>query len=78
VLVLVNAPVKNVPARPWLPLQAPLAEQLLALVEDHVKVLVPPLATLVGLAVKIKVGAGATVTVTFCVVVPPVPVQAKV
>jgi hypothetical protein len=64
VLVLVNAPVDTVPAISWLPLHAPLAVQLVALVDDHVSVLDPPLAMLVGLAAKVTVGTGATVTVT--------------
>ena len=48
--------------------------------EDQVKVEVPPLATLLGLAVSITLGVAAAVTVivTDCDVEPPVPVQVSV
>jgi len=45
-----------------------------ALVDDHVKVEVPPLETLVGLALNVTVGAGEdTDTVTDCAAEPPTP-----
>jgi hypothetical protein len=48
-----------------LPLQAPEAVQEVALLEDHVSVELPPLDTLVGLALRETVGGvAATVTVT--------------
>jgi hypothetical protein len=40
------------------PDQAPEAAQDVALVVDHVKVELPPLATVLGLAAKLTVGAG--------------------
>lgn len=61
------------------PLQPPDAAQEVAFVEDQVKVEVAPLATVLGLALKVTVGAGeVTVTVADCVALPPVPVQANV
>jgi hypothetical protein len=51
-----------------LPLQPPEAVQEVAFVEDHVSCVLPPLATLVGLALSVTVGAGGggaeTLTVT--------------
>jgi hypothetical protein len=56
--------------------------QLVALVELHVKVALPPLAILVGLALKLTVGANGgvdvIVIVTLCVAKPPVPVHVRV
>jgi hypothetical protein len=69
------------------PVQPPEAEQLVAFVELHCKVVCPPLTTLVGLALKVSVGAGAgvgvgvggavTVTATDLLTDPPVPEQAS-
>lgn len=63
-----------------LPLQPPEAVQLVAFVEDHASIELPPEFTVVGFALKVTVGAAAlpTVTVTFFDVVPPAPVQASV
>ena len=59
-----------------LPDQAPEAVQEVALVADQVNVELPPLATVLGLAVKVTVGAGeVTETVVDCVALPPLPVQ---
>ena len=59
-----------------LPDHAPEAVQEVALVEDQLNVDAPPLATVLGLAVRVSVGAGGvTETVTVCVALPPVPVQ---
>ena len=80
-LAAVSAPVLAEPAVARLPDQAPLAAHDVALVEDHVNELLPPLATLVGLAVKVTVGAGtelATVTVTDLLALPPSPLQLSV
>lgn len=52
-------PVELEPLVALVPDQAPEAVQEVALVEDQVKVEVPPLATLVGLALIVTVGAGA-------------------
>ena len=60
------------------PLQPPDAVQLVALVVVQVSADVPPLLTVVGLAVNVSVGAGATVTVTVCDAVPPAPEQLSV
>jgi len=71
-----SAAVDCVPAGAIVPLQPSDATQEVALVEDHVNVDVPPLATVVGLAVRVTVGAGAvTVTVVDCAALPPLPVQ---
>ena len=61
------------------PFQPPEAVQLVALVEDHVSAEVAPLATRVGLALKLTVGAGVvTATVAVCAELPPVPAQVRV
>jgi hypothetical protein len=58
------------------PDQAPVAVQDVALVADQVRVELLPLATLLGLAVKVTVGAGeVTETVVDCDALPPAPVQ---
>lgn len=68
-----------VPLRPSVPDQAPEAEQLVAFATDQVKVELPPLATVVGLALReILGGAVETVTVADCDAEPPAPVQASV
>jgi hypothetical protein len=78
VLFATNPVIAWLPEVTLSPDHEPLAVQLVAFVDDHVKVLVPPLAMLVGLAVTVNVGGAATETVTVWLVVPPVPVQAKV
>lgn len=65
-----------VPLIALVPDQAPEAVQEVALVEDQLNVEVPPLETLVGLALSETLGAAAdTVTVADCVADPPAPVQ---
>jgi hypothetical protein len=59
-----STPVDAVPLVALEPAQPPEAVHEVALVEDHVSVEAPPLATLVGLALKVTVGAEAAVTVT--------------
>jgi len=51
-----------------------------ALVDDHVNVELPPLATVLGLAAirTVAVGFGLTVTVVDCAAVPPAPLQVNV
>jgi hypothetical protein len=72
----VSAPVDCDPFAGWLPDQAPEAVQEVALVADQANVELPPLATVLGLAVKLTVGAGeVTETVADCVALPPLPVQ---
>ena len=56
-----SAPVEAVPLTVLVPDHAPEARQLVALLLDHVSVDAPPLATLVGEALKVSVG-GAMVT----------------
>ena len=64
-LLAVKAPVLCVPAVALVPLQPPDAVHDVAFVELHVKVLLPPLATVVGDADNVTVGTGAwSVTVT--------------
>ena len=59
-----------------MPDQAPDAVHEVALVAAQVDVDVPPLATVLGLALKLTVGAGAVAeTVADCVALPPAPVQ---
>jgi hypothetical protein len=61
------------------PDQAPEAVQEVALLEDQLNVALPPLETLVGLALSETLGAAAdTVTVADCVADPPAPVQVSV
>jgi len=73
----VIAPVDAEPAVASDPVQPPEAVQAVALVEDQLRVVLSPLATLVEAALSDTVGAAAdTVTVADCEAVPPVPVQA--
>jgi hypothetical protein len=72
----VRVAVPSVPLEPFVPLQPPVAEQDVALVELHVSVEVPPLATEIGFAVRVTVGVPGTVTVAVATpLVPPAPVQ---
>jgi hypothetical protein len=63
------------------PVQPPDAVQAVAFVDDQVSWVLPPLATLVGLAFNVTVGADGcwaeTVTVTESMAVPPSPVQVR-
>jgi hypothetical protein len=64
------------PLEAFVPDQAPEPAQEVALVADQVRVELPPLTTVLGLAVKVTVGAGeVTETVADCDALPPVPVQ---
>ena len=76
----VRAPVDCEPAAALVPAQAPEAVQVVALVADQVSVELPPLATVLGAALKLTVGAGAvTETVAdWVALLPPVPVQVSV
>ena len=74
-----SAAVDCAPLGAIVPLHPPDATQEVALVEDHVNVDLPPLATVVGLAVRVTVGAGVvTVTVVACAALPPLPVQVNI
>jgi hypothetical protein len=58
------------------PDQPPEAVHAVAFVELQLSVEVPPLLTVLGVAVKVTVGAAAeTVTVADCVALPPAPVH---
>ncbi len=59
ILVALNAAVTTLPPVDCAPLHAPDAVQVVALVEDQVSVEVPPVVTLVGLALSETVGAEA-------------------
>jgi hypothetical protein len=75
----VSAPVDCDPLKPLPPDHASEAVQEAALVADQANVELPPLATVLGLAVKLTVGAGClTDTVADCDALPPVPVQVRV
>jgi antitoxin component HigA of HigAB toxin-antitoxin module len=66
------------PLAALLPDQAPEPVQEVAFLADQVSVELAPLATVLGLAVKVTVGAGeVTDTVADCDALPPVPVHAS-
>ncbi len=71
-----RAPVVCDPLAALVPDHAPEPVQAVALVADQLSVELLPLATVLGLAVKVTVGAGeVTDTVADCDALPPVPVQ---
>ena len=74
----VRTPLVSLPDVAFVPLQAPPAVQLVALVEDQFNVVVFPLST--GLvALRVTVGSGkVTVTLAESLAVPPAPVQLRV
>jgi len=77
--VLVSAPVDCEPLVGSEPDHAPEAVQEVALVADQLNVELPPLATDVGLALKVTTGPGAlTVTVADWVALPPAPLHVRV
>jgi len=80
VVAALSAPVDFEPLVASAPDQPPEAVQAVALLEDQVNVDVPPLATLVGLALIETVGAGGaeTLTVADCDAEPPAPVHVRV
>lgn len=63
-VVVVSALRTSVPLIALVPLQPPLAVQLVALVVDQLSVDAPPLTTEAGVAVSETVGSGAALTVT--------------
>jgi hypothetical protein len=73
----VSAPVGCEPLRGMLPDHAPEAAHEVALLDVQVKVELPPVATVLGLALMptVVVCCGLTVTVAVCAALPPVPVQ---
>jgi hypothetical protein len=53
-----------VPLRALVPAQAPDAVQDVALADDHVRLELPPLVTVLGLALMLTVAVGLALTVT--------------
>jgi hypothetical protein len=75
-VVAVSAAVLAEPLVASDPLQPPDAVQEVAFVDDQVSTDFAPLATVVGLTVKVTVGAAlVTVMVADCEALPPLPVQ---
>jgi len=71
-----SAPVDCEPLMDLTPDQAPEAVQVVAFLDDHIRVDAAPLSIVLGLAAKATVGAGGvTETVVACVALPPAPVQ---
>jgi hypothetical protein len=64
----------------FVPLQAPLAVHDVVFSEDHCRTVVPPLATVAGVAVSVTLGAAGALTLTMtCLLAdPPAPVQVSV
>ena len=77
---MVSAPVDWEPVTALLPDHAPPATHEVALFEVQVRVDAPPLAMVLGLALKLTVvfGLALTVTVADCEAVPPLPVHVSV
>ncbi len=80
VLVILSAPVDDVPLVAFVPNQAPEAVQLVAFVVLHISVELPPLVTNAGVAVSTSVGAagGMTVIDADTEVLPPAPEHVRV
>lgn len=72
VLVALEPPVALEPDQP------PEAVQLVALLDDHVNVELPPTAMAAGLASSVTVGGELTVTVVLALAEPPEPLQLRV
>jgi hypothetical protein len=71
-----TAPVDCEPLVALLPAQAPEAVQAVVLADFQVKVAMPPLLTVLGVALRATVGAvEATVTIVACDAFPPRPVH---
>jgi hypothetical protein len=79
-VLALSAPLDWEPLIALLPDQPPEAVQDVALVDDHVSVDAPPLATVLGVALKLTVAVGCalTDTVADCAALPPSPVQVSV
>jgi len=80
VAFVVSDPVDWEPRKACAPDHAPEAVQAVALLDDQVRVAPEPLATVLGLALKVTVavGFGLTVTVVDWTALPPAPVQVSV
>jgi hypothetical protein len=74
-----RAPVDWEPLVAFEPVQAPEAAHDVAWLDDQVRVDAAPLATVLGLALKLTTtdGVDVTVTVADCTALPPVPLQVK-
>ncbi len=80
VLLLLSGPVEVDPEVDCEPDQLPLAVQLVALVEDHVRVAALPALTVVGLALRLTVGAaggGGSADLSLAAEPPPQPARAS-
>jgi hypothetical protein len=80
VVLALSAPVDWEPLIALLPDHPPEAVQAVALLETQLKVELPPLATVLGLALMLTVALGAALTVTVAdwAALPPFPVQLSV
>jgi hypothetical protein len=72
-VLAVRAPVDWEPLIAWLPVQPPEAVQEVALLDTQLKVVLPPLVMVLGLALMLTVALGVllTVTVADCAALPP-------
>ena len=79
-MLALSAPVDWEPLTALLPDQPPEAVQAVALLETQLTVELPPLATVLGLALMLTVAPGAALTVTVAdwAALPPLPVQLSV
>ena len=77
-VVTLNGAVACDPLRATVPDQPPAAVHEVAFVELQVSVAVPPVAIVLGAALRLTAGAGATVTVVAALCEPPVPEQVSV
>ena len=81
VLLPLTGPVEADPEVDWAPDQLPLAMQLVALVDDQLRVEAPPELTVAGLALRLTVGAaggGGSADLTLeSVPLPPQPARAS-
>jgi hypothetical protein len=79
-VLALSAPLDWEPLIALLPDQPPEAVQDVAWVDDHVSVDAPPLATVLGVALKLTVAVGCSLTDTVadCAAFPPSPVQVSV
>jgi hypothetical protein len=81
VVVAASAPVTWEPEVGFVPLHPPEAVHEVALLEDQLRVAVPPAATSDGVAVNATVGTGGaalTTTLAVCAIDPPAPVHVSV
>jgi hypothetical protein len=73
-----RAALSSLPAVGRAPDQPPEATQLVASVVDHVNVVLPPLATALGVALIVTVGLAAIATLAVAAAMPPAPVHVSV